>query len=62
MLSIYYLFYNKYSTSRYNMMTNCKTKKAGGNRRIASWPENLGKRQNIFFQFCSIKVGTIYCC
>lgn len=49
MLSIYYLFYNKYSTSRYNMMTNCKTKKAGGNRRIASWPENLGKRQNIFF-------------
>ena len=31
------------------MMTNCKTKKAGGNRRIALWPENLGKMQNIFF-------------
>ena len=34
MLSIYYVFYNKYSISRYNMMTNYKAKKAGGNPRI----------------------------
>ena len=43
-------------------MTNYKTKRAGGNRRIALWPENLGKNQNVFFQFCSVKVGTIYRC
>ena len=30
-------------------MTNYKTKRAGGNRRIALWPENLGKNQNVFF-------------
>ena len=47
MLSIYYVFYNKYSGSQY-MMTNYKTKKAGGNP-IALWPENLGKNKNVFF-------------
>ena len=41
------------------MMTNYKTKKAEGNPLIALWPENLGKKQNVFFfQFCSIKEGT----
>ena len=35
-------------------MTNYKSKKAGGNPRIALWPEMLGKNQNVFFQFCSI--------
>ena len=60
---LYYAFYNKYSISRYNMMTNYKTKKAGGNPRVALWPENLGKNQNVFFfQVFSIKVGTIYRC
>ena len=43
-------------------MTNYKIKKAGGNPRIALWPENLGKNQNVFFQLCSITVGTIYRC
>ena len=31
------------------MMTNYKTKKAEGNPLIALWPENLGKKQNVFF-------------
>ena len=45
------------------MMSNYKTKKAGRNPRVALWPENLGKNQNVFFfQVFSIKVGTIYRC
>ena len=45
----YYVFYNKYAISQYNMMTNYKTKKAGGNPRIALWPENLEEIQKTFF-------------
>ena len=44
-------------------MANYKTKIARKNPRTALWPENQGKNQNVvFFQFCSIKVGTIYRC
>ena len=42
-------------------MTNYKSKKAGGNPRIALWPEKLGKNQNVFFPILFYNVGTIYC-
>ena len=34
-------------------MANYKTKKAGGNSRIALWQENLGKKQ-FFFPICAM--------
>ena len=43
-MSIYGIFYNKYSISCYNMITNYKTEKTGVNPTItALWPENLGE-------------------
>ena len=41
-------------------MTNYKSKKAGGNPRIALWPEKLGKNQNVFFPILFYNMGTIY--
>ena len=44
-------------------MTNYKTKKDGRNPRIASWPENLRKNQNVFFSnFVLLKWEQFYLC